>query len=239
MIYLIDSENTGSAWLGLLKGISKKDKVYIFATEKSSKITYSEAGLLADKWDQVDVVMVERGTKNALDFQLATYLGYLLRAGRNGEYIIISGDTGYDPVADFWNSRGKKVKRMTVRECLRPEGFLTHGSADGPALPSADTLPAVTGGIPETAGFSTLRPDITEADAGDSGKISEQREKLVRIAVGNVSGDVCRKCIRILNDAKDKSMLHTRLCQTFGMDKGREYYYGLRDQLDGYKFRIS
>lgn len=226
MIYLIDSENTGSAWLGLMKGISKKDKVYIFATEKSSKITYSEAGLLADKWDQVDVVMVERGTKNALDFQLATYLGYLLRAGRNGEYIIISGDTGYDPVADFWNSRGKKVKRMTVRECLHLDESAASPPDGHPADAACDD--------PDTAGSG-----VTEKSAGNGSEKDEQREKLVRIAVGNVSSDVCRKCIRILNDAKDKSMLHTRLCQTFGMDKGRKYYYDLKDQLDGYKLRIS
>lgn len=78
---------------------------------------------------------------NALDFQLVSYMGYLM--GRNDthsennssatpivtdtadvsaascadEYIIMSNDTGYDPAVRFWKDKGYAVRRFNVNFC--------------------------------------------------------------------------------------------------------------------------
>ena len=41
---------------------------------------------------------------NALDFQLISYLGYLMKNEelKDSEFIVMSNDTGYDPAVNFW-----------------------------------------------------------------------------------------------------------------------------------------
>ena len=57
--------------------------------------------------------------KNGLDFQLVSYLGYLLKSAGKTEYIIISNDMGYDCVIHFWKEQGYKVSRMTVYDLIQ------------------------------------------------------------------------------------------------------------------------
>lgn len=44
-------------------------------------------------------------TKNGLDFQLATYLGYLVAKEKNASYTIVSKDSDFKVVVDFWIKR--------------------------------------------------------------------------------------------------------------------------------------
>ena len=43
--------------------------------------------------------------KNSLDFQLSTLLGYLLASGLYTHLYIISNDSGFDALYDFWSSQ--------------------------------------------------------------------------------------------------------------------------------------
>ena len=55
---------------------------------------------------------VEVGVKNALDFQLSTYLGYLIseNEGKNETYYIVSEDKGLAILTGYWAERGENVK---------------------------------------------------------------------------------------------------------------------------------
>ena len=50
--------------------------------------------------------------KNALDFQLSTYLGYLIseNEGKNETYYIVSEDKGLAILTGYWAERGENVK---------------------------------------------------------------------------------------------------------------------------------
>ena len=69
---------------------------------------------------------------NALDFQLVSYMGYLMGCAGSfsenkcdaasaescaDEYIIMSNDTGYDPAVRFWKDKGFAVRRFNVNFC--------------------------------------------------------------------------------------------------------------------------
>ena len=58
------------------------------------------------------------GTKNALDFQLAAHLGYLIGQGNNQEskYYIVSNDKGYDCLCDYWKELDAVVERISLSE---------------------------------------------------------------------------------------------------------------------------
>ena len=54
------------------------------------------------------------GTKNALDFQLATYLGYLIcgqqREGIHPNYFIVTKDNGFTSLMVYWKAQGVPVR---------------------------------------------------------------------------------------------------------------------------------
>ena len=63
----------------------------------------------------VQIRLFKTGTgKNALDFQLSSLLGYVIKEneGYEDEFIIVSRDTGFDAVLEFWKNRGIKLSRV-------------------------------------------------------------------------------------------------------------------------------
>lgn len=58
--------------------------------------------------------------RNALDFHIAYYLGQELTARPKAECIVLSGDTGFDPLLRHLRSLGHKCSRVAVLEEPRP-----------------------------------------------------------------------------------------------------------------------
>lgn len=101
--FFVDFENVGQN--GLYFGDSKLSDsiVNIFYTERCMNINMDVIGNILDEDAKLQMHYVKNGVKNALDFQLSTYLGYVIcETEGKAEYIIVSNDTGYDRVIDFW-----------------------------------------------------------------------------------------------------------------------------------------
>ena len=75
--YLVDFENVRSHGIDHINTLSAEDHVKIFYSTNSNNIPISLHRKIVASPAKVDFVAVESGTKNALDFQLATCLGYL------------------------------------------------------------------------------------------------------------------------------------------------------------------
>ena len=114
--YFVDSENVGDGWIDLL-GKDESGKFLIFYTGNSKRIDYEHAIMLMNADNKPEFIHCYEGN-NALDFQLVSYLGYLLCSGDVQKSIIVSNDTGYDSVVDFWAERGMNVKRMSVNSII-------------------------------------------------------------------------------------------------------------------------
>lgn len=125
-LYLIDTENTGSAHSCVFDLIQPGDRVYLFYTDANSGISVpvTDMAKATRKHVRVDAVPCRSG-KNALDFQLSSYIGYLAgllgQKGPDGpdspQFVIISGDSGYDALIPFWGMRGINVSRKSALEC--------------------------------------------------------------------------------------------------------------------------
>jgi hypothetical protein len=139
--FLVDSENVNDNWLMLFDMADENDEIIVFYTKKSPHMSYMSVIRLMEN-NSINVRFEEcyEGT-NALDFQLVSYMGYLM--GRNDthsennssatpivtdtadvsaascadEYIIMSNDTGYDPAVRFWKDKGYAVRRFNVNFC--------------------------------------------------------------------------------------------------------------------------
>lgn len=105
-VYLIDFENVTSAGISGIQRLSKEDKVYIFYTVNASNMSFAAHMNLLSSPAEVIYYNVTSGGKNALDFQLASFLGYLISNSEDKDFYIISNDKGYDHVKNFWERSG-------------------------------------------------------------------------------------------------------------------------------------
>lgn len=112
-VYLIDTENVRTVWTLLLDRMTLNDKIYVFYTMNSGNVSYEDLNGVISSGKNVELIQCHTG-KNGLDFQLVSYLGYLIRNNENADYCIISDDNGYDAVIKFWEGREVKVSRKTA-----------------------------------------------------------------------------------------------------------------------------
>lgn len=115
--YLVDFENVKTDGIKDLKGLKEGDELIIFYSETCKNITLD----VLDSFFKLNVkcrsFKVNVGTKNALDFQLASYLGYLIGQHKSSTgYHIVSNDKGFEVVAKFWKDQKYNVKCVSITQ---------------------------------------------------------------------------------------------------------------------------
>ena len=115
--YLIDFENVKSSGFDGVEKLSENDKVITFYSVNSNTITIDMHIKINKSKADIKFQKVSVGGKNALDFQLSSYLGYLIRdtlptdgIAERCNYYIVSKDTGYAFLCKYWKSRGIEIK---------------------------------------------------------------------------------------------------------------------------------
>ena len=112
--YLIDSENVGSTWTSLLQN-DERFELYICVTENAKSLNFTLLKELMDeRRNKINIIECEPG-KNSLDFYLSSFLGYLIGKNKHSAYVVVSQDTGYDHVIEYWNKEGYDVKRINTK----------------------------------------------------------------------------------------------------------------------------
>ena len=121
--YLIDFENVSCDGLNGCEKLKKSDHIHIFYTNNSKKIdmdiinNHGGAKLTTHK--------VPAGKQSA-DMHLGSYLGYLIRAKHvdkkeSCRFVVVSKDTGYDPIIQFWKKE-KKAKITRTNKISNKQG---------------------------------------------------------------------------------------------------------------------
>ena len=105
--YLIDYENVGTQGLNGVNKLTEDDIICIFYSENADTLTFGLHRRLNESKANILYQKVEVGQKNALDFQLSSYLGYLLRENMEKQcnYFIVSHDKGYEVLINYWKRR--------------------------------------------------------------------------------------------------------------------------------------
>lgn len=111
-IYLVDYENTH--YLGGISGLYANDTVVVFYTQNSSSLSFDAHKEILQAQAKILYKYVDNGGKNALDFQLSTYLGCLIgeKQADEQQLYIVSKDKGFYYVSKFWER--EKGIRVTV-----------------------------------------------------------------------------------------------------------------------------
>ncbi len=117
-VFLVDYENVKTQGLNGIGKLTENDTVCIFYSENADSMTFGLHRRLMETKANVQYQKVEVGYKNALDFQLSSYLGYVISQNRfngitNCLYYIVTKDQGFLCLKNYWHRRHAKVYQVT------------------------------------------------------------------------------------------------------------------------------
>lgn len=110
----MDFENVHTDGVSKPAVVQKGDEIIIMYSENCKNISLDAMNELISRGASLKCFKVSVGTKNALDFQLSSYLGYIVGfdTEHNSAFYIVSKDTGFDRLCDFWSAQDVKIKRI-------------------------------------------------------------------------------------------------------------------------------
>ncbi|MBO4337223.1 MAG: hypothetical protein J5842_04045 [Lachnospiraceae bacterium] len=111
-LYLVDYENTGVRGVSGIEGLKSYDRLIILYGPKTGSVPFEEMVKITSSPAALEFIRTTKTAKNYLDFQLVSYLGYLIAKKSDEEYYIVSRDSGFDSAVDLWTERGIKVTRI-------------------------------------------------------------------------------------------------------------------------------
>ncbi len=162
--YLVDYENVRCDDLMGISRLREGDRVILFYSEKADKISIGLHRRIMECKAAIEYRKADVGAKDALDFQLVTYLGYLIAAAPAERFCVISNDHGFEYAANFW-----RKQKFDVRLMPSIVAFDITPPEEAPAAAEAE---AVTAPAPETdavpAPQSSPEPEHSEASDKDT-----------------------------------------------------------------------
>jgi uncharacterized protein YlaI len=108
--YLIDVENVHESFVGQISP-KNGDEIYLFCTEHVPRFNHTKLAEIKKGWIRFVEV---KGGKQSLDMHISTFLGYIIDDKK--EFVIVSNDTDYDGIIDFWNRNGYNVRRQEIQK---------------------------------------------------------------------------------------------------------------------------
>ena len=99
--YLVDLENVGWCFIDFIQDtdLSPRDKIFVFYGESSPICSNYHLNKISKIKAKLEMIEIQIGVKNALDFQLACFLGRIAKKGH--EYYIVSNDKSFAVLKSF------------------------------------------------------------------------------------------------------------------------------------------
>lgn len=134
--YFVDYENVHSEGIVDCSELEQGDIVYVFYTEQAKNITLDILEQFTRRGIRLELDKAGTGAKNALDFQLSSYLGYVIAKHETEplRYVIVSKDTGFDRLVQFWGEKGIQILRqpgISVKEEPKKEKAVKESKSKG------------------------------------------------------------------------------------------------------------
>lgn len=206
-IYLIDYENTGVKGLYGIEKLQEDDLIVVFYGPKTGAVPFDDHVRISSAVSHVEYIKTSKTAKNYLDFQLTTYLGYLVAHTGVKDYYVVSKDSGYDSVIDFWRGRGITIVRRETISAEKPQKVTLRKTA------TANTQ------------NKTVKPE-TQNENERIKSVPETIRKKVRhtLKAENLQGGAYKKIYSCMLQATDKQSLNTALVKVFSQEEGNRYY---------------
>ena len=191
--FLIDYENVNVSGFDGLSSLTENDTIVLFYSENANTLTFGLHKRINEAKANIEFQKVSVETKNALDFQLCSYLGYLIRdkmsdESEKNDYYIVSNDQGYSILPDYWKRKGINV---IIVSNLKKDSVKTNTLVKQAVLISP--------------------PD---------NKLSEMETKLKTVLMNK---EDISEAVKIINTSKTKVEVNNNLCKKFQSKGGAIY----------------
>jgi hypothetical protein len=123
-ILFIDYENITQVRLSTIKRSNLK--IFIFVGCVQDKIPFELVREAHQLGESVEWIGVEGIGPNALDFHIVFYLGQMSLLFPTSNYLILSGDRGFDPLLQHLHKLGISCKRINSLDVLSHESDLIY-----------------------------------------------------------------------------------------------------------------
>lgn len=107
--FLVDLENIQQPRFP--EKLPKDAQVWVFVGHNQTKVPLDLVEQLQGLGERARYIRATSGGSNALDFHIACYLGRLSISEPNAQFIVVSGDTGFDPLITHLRSLRINVTR--------------------------------------------------------------------------------------------------------------------------------
>lgn len=118
MLFLIDYENVGNAGMRGCDYLNTQDHVIVFYSEAKKHMEQRALEAVSGSGCTFEVCKLCKTGKNALDFYIATRLGELFGEGYEGIAVIVSNDSGFQAVRDYWEKRAGHKRKVVLSNCI-------------------------------------------------------------------------------------------------------------------------
>lgn len=206
-LFLIDYENVNSAGLEGISQLSAGDRVVLFYSQSANTISFDVFDELFRSEVMPEKVNLSQSGKNALDFQLVTYLGYLIAREEADEYFIISRDTGYAAAVQFCK------QQFGVRVQMKPSiKSATIGKSSVSVKKMAAFMPQV----------AVVQQPMLQQNA-----VLSAEDLLARMDPP-VPQNIAEEILACMNSCRTESEFHNALQNQFRSADTKRYYHSLK-----------
>lgn len=108
--YLIDYENIQPNDFNRLNPNQYQIWLFVGKNQTTFPLTFSQAKAKFGR--AFHLIQIPKSGKNALDFILASEMGRIIKNNPNDEFVIVSKDTGFDVLIEYYQQQVKSIQRV-------------------------------------------------------------------------------------------------------------------------------
>lgn len=206
---LIDYENVNSRGLAGADRLGAEDSVSIFYSDSCRTMERGRLSALIASRCSIDICKLKKTGKNALDFYIASRAGELVGSKSADLVGIISKDSGFEAVVEYWAQR-RKADRISARIVLAP---------------------TIAGCFDAVAGIST-GSSSTVIVRNFFARINERRaDSLLAKMIGADADDAARARVIAETYRYQRREMYLEMMRSFGIAKGLALYRAMRSEM--------
>ncbi len=245
--YLIDFENVGLKGLEGAEKLGPQDHVHLFSTRNAPKINTATLA----HFNGTNLLVHEVPAKSqSVDMHLVSFLGYLLgNCTPAPTIIILSNDTDYDDICQFWKTeRGISVTRRDRFEepkpaskkasaKTKPQGKSTvkdKGMNTKEKAPEKEAVPAAAKEkAPVKEKSSTSKKVVKTIEPKD--KTSVNNAVLKTLSAAKYDNEIVSFCAsqvtKLFAEKNGKQLIYRSIISKYGQEQGLEIYRQIKKLL--------
>jgi hypothetical protein len=154
---LVDFENVQPTALAALSGGGAHVLVFVGASQ--TKLPFALVSAMQQLGPRAEYIKISGNGKNALDFHIAYYLGALASKHPGAEFLIVSKDTGFDPMIAHLRTIGVRCTR-SAKVAGAVATKTTAGAATKTAEAGTAKMPTKPAGKPKPKASNMAHIDV-------------------------------------------------------------------------------